>query len=63
MTLIDIDDLTGPAAPVEHCGKPMRFLGSRAAWEDRPGEGFWVTATSWMCECGATLEATVRVPS
>jgi hypothetical protein len=60
---IDIDTLTGPAAPVEHCGKPMRWLGGNTTWEGRLGEGFQQDTMQWACDCGATLSATVRVPS
>ncbi len=63
MPTLDIDTLTGPGAPVEHCGKPMRWLGSNCTWEGQPGDGFSITATGWACECGATLSAIVRVPS
>lgn len=63
MAAIDIDTLTGPAAPVEHCGKPMRWLGGKDTWQGRPGEGYTQTDTDWACECGATLTAIVRVPS
>lgn len=62
-TEIDIDTLTGPAAPVEHCGKPMRWLGGSTNWEGQPGSGYQQDITHWACECGATLTATVRVPS
>lgn len=60
---IDIDTLTGPAAPVEHCGKPMRWRGGRTTWEGAPGNGFEQTSMVWTCECDATLTAIVRVPS
>lgn len=61
---IDIDTLTGPAAPVEHyCGKPMRWLGGNTTWEGQLGSGFQQDVMQWSCECGATLAATVRVPS
>lgn len=63
MAEIDIDTLTGPAAPVEHCGSPMRWTGSSTSWEGEYREGFQQTVTGWACECGATLSATVRVPS
>lgn len=60
---IDIDTLTGPAAPIEHCGKPARWLGGNSTWEGRLGSGFQQDVMRWACECGATLTATVRVPS
>jgi hypothetical protein len=63
MATIDIDELTGPAAPVEHCGKPMRWLGGNTTWEGHLGDGYQQDITQWACECGATLSATVRVPS
>lgn len=63
MSEIDIDTLTGPAAPVEHCGKPMSWLGSSTSWEGLFGEGHQKTRADWACECGATLSAIVRVPS
>jgi hypothetical protein len=63
MATIDIDELTGPAAPVEHCGKPMRWAGSSTSWEGEYRHGYQQSITDWACECGATLRATVRVPS
>jgi hypothetical protein len=63
MTEIDIDALTGPAAGVEHCGKPMRWQHSTSTWEGEPGQGCEQTASAWVCECGATLHVVVRVPS
>jgi hypothetical protein len=60
---IDIDILTGPAAPVEHCGKPMAWRGSSTTWESKPGQGHEQTTTQWTCDCGAILTAGVSVPS
>jgi len=63
MATFDIDELTGPGAPVEHCGKPMSWRGSTSNWKGSVGNGFEVTTSSWSCECGATLNAEVRQPS
>jgi hypothetical protein len=63
MKRIDIDTLTGPSAPLEHCGELMRWDYSRVDFEGQYGSGFEVTLTDWVCKCGATLTVTVRVPS
>lgn len=61
--MIDIDTLTGAAAPVEHCGMPMRWTGEKTSWEGQHGKGYQNSTADWRCECGATLTAIVRVPS
>jgi len=60
---VDIDTLTGPAAPVEHCGRPMRWKGTSTSWEGKPGHGFELNSTDWTCDCGATLHVEIKVPS
>lgn len=60
---IDIDVLTGAAAPVEHCGKPMHYAGAAVISDLDNGVELLLTTTGWTCDCGATFEAIVRVPS
>lgn len=60
-----LDSLTGVGErpTIEHCGEPMRWAGSSTSWEGPPGSGWESTTSRWVCQCGATLAASVRVPS
>lgn len=60
---LDVDALTGPAAPLEHCGKPMRWAGSESSWLGAYGSGLERTTSRWTCDCGATLHVVLAVPS
>lgn len=56
--VIDLEDLV-----IEHCGASMRWTGSTTSWEGQRGSGWELTTARFACRCGASLAATVRVPS